>query len=71
MWDLTGKIVEGNYLGEFPIRGQVLNSRVKYGGKVQHTIESITPVEIPWTAVGGDFRTIFLVDCDQITRVVE
>jgi hypothetical protein len=37
-WDLTGRRINGVYLGLWPYTGTVLESRVKYGGSVQHTV---------------------------------
>lgn len=56
-WDLTGARVQGRYLGEFAYTGTVTNSRVKYGGRVQHTVQVDVPLE-----VYGARREIILVD---------
>jgi len=38
-WNLEGKMVIGNYLNYMPVYGEVLNSRVKLGGRVVHTVK--------------------------------
>lgn len=48
MWNLTGKHVEGMYLGQHKVSGKVLNSRVKYGGSVQHHVQLDQPLQLPW-----------------------
>jgi len=45
-WDKTGETVTSNYLGEFQVVGVVQSSRVKYGGKVQHTVTLGSPITI-------------------------
>lgn len=56
-WDLTGKYINGLYLGLFPYMGQVESSRVKYGGKVQHTVLLTEPIK-----VYGEVRERILVE---------
>jgi hypothetical protein len=34
------------YLGQFPVTGIVRESRVRYGGRVSHTVELENPVEV-------------------------
>jgi hypothetical protein len=63
-WNLEGKKVSGKYLDEFVFIGTVVESRVKYGGKVSNTIV----LDIPVT-VFGEVRTKFLMDSDQISQV--
>ena len=43
---LEGKRVNGLYLGLFPFRGTVVESRVKYGGDVQHTVQLAEPIVV-------------------------
>lgn len=63
MWDYTGYTVTGVYLDDIVVTGKVLSSRVKYGGKVQHTVELNTPI-----TVYGAVRETVLLDEDQITE---
>ena len=46
-WILDGQKIKANYLGE-TITGVVVDSRVKYGGKVQYTVELDSPVQFRW-----------------------
>ena len=65
-WNLEGKYVEGVYLGNIFIQGTVTNSRVKYGGKVQHTVS----LDIPVTIFGSE-RDHLLIDEENITAVFD
>jgi hypothetical protein len=56
-WNLTGKRINGLYLGMWPYTGTVMESRVKYGGKVQHTVQVDEPFK-----VYGEVRETILVD---------
>ena len=38
-WDRTGQVVTGWYIGSYLCKGVVQSSRVKYGGKVQHSVQ--------------------------------
>lgn len=46
MWNREGQRVAGLYLKAYAVSGTVINSRVKYGGRVQHTVELDTPMEV-------------------------
>ena len=46
-WILEGKQVAGKYFGQ-SFEGVVVESRVRYGGKVCHTIELHSPIEMRW-----------------------
>lgn len=37
-WNLEGMRVKGLYLDDIEVTGRVEQSRVKYGGSVQHTV---------------------------------
>jgi len=50
MWNLEGMHVEGKYMGEFPVHGKVVSSRVKYGGEVVHTVILSKPIVMKWRA---------------------
>ena len=39
MWNLEGMQVKGRYMDKIVVRGQVLSSRVAYGGEVHHTVK--------------------------------
>ena len=43
-WILEGQKVAGEYLGTHSFTGVVVESRVKYGGKVSNTIVLDTPI---------------------------
>lgn len=60
-WDFTGKRVHGVYLQEFPFAGTVSESRVKFGGRVQHTVELDAPINI----FGLD-RDRILIDTNEL-----
>lgn len=55
-WNLEGKRINGIYLGLFPYTGTVTESRVKYGGEVQHTVRVDEPFK-----VYGEVRNVILV----------
>jgi hypothetical protein len=61
-WVLDGQKVKANYLGE-TITGVVVDSRVKYGGKVQYTVELDSPVQFRWRSEPTDR---VLVDRDEL-----
>jgi hypothetical protein len=57
-------VVEGLYIGDFPIRGKVELSRVMYGGRVSHHVVLEEPIE-----VFGAIRDRVIVEHQYITRV--
>lgn len=69
MWNRTGQIVRGTYMGQ-PYRGAVGGSRVKFGGEVQHTVDLFDDI-----SVFGDCRSSILilesddfsVDCEDVS----
>jgi hypothetical protein len=63
MWNLEGNTVRAVYFG-IPVEGIVTNSRVKYGGTVQHTLELFFPITLY-----GSERTAVLIDADEITYI--
>ena len=63
MWNLEGQIVRGEYFGS-PVEGVVTESRVKYGGSVQHTVDLFFPI-----TVFGDERTTVLLDASEVVHV--
>lgn len=46
MWNREGTRVAGVYLRSFTVTGIVIESRVKYGGKVQHTVQLDAPITV-------------------------
>jgi hypothetical protein len=65
-WDLTGKRINGLYMGLFPYSGTVESSRVKYGGAVQHTVVVDEPFK-----VYGAVRDRILVGGVEINRIID
>lgn len=61
-WILDGQKIKANYLGE-TVTGMVVDSRVKYGGKVQYTVELDAPVQFRWRSEPTDR---VLVDRDEL-----
>ena len=55
-WNKEGQSVAGTYLGSFLVIGTVTESRVKYGGHVQHKIQLDTPLEVL-----GEMRDVLLL----------
>ena len=45
-WNLEGWLLVGRYLGNVPVEGICVMSRVKYGGDVDHHIQLSKPVEV-------------------------
>lgn len=66
-WDLEGMWVDGAYLGEFTVSGKVLNSRVKYGGGVQHLILLDNPIEVYGRFC--DKGELLFLEHEYVTRV--
>lgn len=62
-WNKDGNTIKAVYCGE-PVTGVVLDSRVKYGGKVQYEIQLDEALYLPWS--GGQPRDIVLVDEDDV-----
>ena len=65
MWNLEGLTVKGYYLGTTPVEGVVTNSRVKFGGKVQHNVDLYFPI----TMFGQWMRTTVLLDASEVAFV--
>lgn len=68
-WDsLIGERINGLYMGLFPYTGMVVESRVKYGGKIQHTVV----VDEPFV-VYGELRERILVEngTGEINRILD
>ena len=54
----------GNYMGDHPVSGRVVLSRVKYGGGVQHTVVLDSPLRLYETV-----RDRVLLDHENVVRV--
>jgi len=68
MWQREGQRVAGLYLKRYAVSGTVINSRVKYGGTVQHTVELDEPIEV----FGRVADTLLLDESDLMTgRLVD
>lgn len=65
-WNLEGKRINGLYMGLFPYSGLVEESRVKYGGEVQHTVLVDEPFK-----VYGAVRERILVCITEINRILD
>jgi hypothetical protein len=63
-WNLENLSVEGLYMGEFPVRGSVELSRVKYGGEVSHHVVLQEPI-----TVYGAIRDRVILENKFVTRV--
>ena len=61
-WVLDGQKVKAKYLGE-TVTGVVVDSRVKYGGKVQYTVNLDKPVLFRWRS---EPTSHVLIDCDEL-----
>lgn len=69
-WNLQGLNVEGFYLGDIAVAGKVLNSRVKYGGSVQHLVELNHSFDAGRGIARAAGETVF-VEHKDVTRVME
>ena len=65
-WNLEGLRINGLYMGLFPYSGLVLNSRVKFGGEVQHTVLIDEPIR-----VYSEDRDMILVSKGEVNRILE
>lgn len=64
-WNLENLFVSGKYMGEFPITGKVILSRVSYGGGIKHHVELTTPVK-----VYGSIRDNVILEHSEIQQVM-
>ena len=62
-WNLEGKNVAGKYHG-VSFEGVVLESRVRYGGQVSHTIELDHAIQMRWRS--DPTTTIIANTCDIV-----
>lgn len=64
MWNREGQNVAGVYLGAYTVTGTVTESRVKYGGKVQHTVLLDQPVQV----FGRTAEVLLLAESDLFQK---
>jgi hypothetical protein len=62
-WIKDGKRVQARYLGSQPVQGLIVESRVRYGGKVCYTVVLDQPTQFPWRS---DPATVVIVDQQEI-----
>lgn len=60
-WNKEGQQVAGVYLGAYTVSGLVTESRVRYGGTVQHTVKLDKPV-----TVFGRVADVLLLDNEDL-----
>jgi hypothetical protein len=65
-WVKDGNTIVANYLGE-TVQGTVVDSRVKYGGRVQYTVDLDKPVQFRWRS---EPSTRVLIDDDEIIKEI-
>ena len=65
-WVLDGERVTANYFG-YTVTGVITDSRVRYGGKVQYTMELDEPLTRRWSTEPIDR---VLVDRDNLIEEV-
>lgn len=63
-WNLEGKRVIGHYINSYMVCGDVIESRVTYGGTVKHTIKLVEP-----RMIYGDIRDTLILKDNEITEV--
>ena len=64
MWNREGQRVAGLYLKAYAVSGLVTESRVKYGGTVQHTVQLDEPI----TVFGRVADVLLLDESDLLTQ---
>jgi hypothetical protein len=62
-WIKDGKRVTARYLGSDSVTGLVVESRVRYGGKVSYTVILDKPVQFRWRS---EPTTVVIVDENEI-----
>ena len=63
MWNKEGQRVTGRYLGLWTVSGLVSESRVKYGGSVQHRVELDEAI-----TVFGRHTEVLLLDDTELVK---
>ena len=61
-WNKDGSTIKAEYMGQ-EVVGVVLDSRVKYGGKVQYRLQLDEPVMLRWR---NELTEILLIDEDEL-----
>jgi hypothetical protein len=64
MWNKEGQRVVGRYLGLWTVSGLVSESRVKYGGSVQHRVELDDAI----TVFGRHTEVLLLDDTELVNN---
>lgn len=67
-FDRKGQWIIAKYMQECFVTGTVVETRVKYGGIVQHTILSDSPTVITHSSEMRPIRTLFLVEENDLTH---
>lgn len=65
-WIREGQHVQAAYLSEYIVTGIILESRVKYGGRIQHTLKLDKPLELRWRSEPRDRALIDEEDIQEI-----
>jgi hypothetical protein len=65
-WIKDGQRVQASYLGTAPLAGLVVESRVRYGGKVCYTVILDQPAQFPWRS---EPTTLVIVDQNEIVEI--
>jgi hypothetical protein len=65
-WIKDGQRVNARYLGTEPRAGIIVDSRVRYGGKVSYTVILDEPATFPWRS---EPTTLVNVDQDEIAEI--
>ena len=63
-WLLEGKRVKGLYLDQYEVVGTVAESRVRYGGFVQHNVKLDTPIVVDFDSSNPLRHTVHILDTD-------
>lgn len=66
MWNREGQRIQGLYVDTLPYQGIVRESRIKFGGAIQHTVDLLDPIE-----VYGETRYAILVEETEKFSVIE
>lgn len=64
-WIKDGKRVNAKYLGSEPVTGLIVESRVRYGGRVCYTVILDKPQQFPWRS---DPTTVVIIDQAEIVE---
>lgn len=64
-----GSVVQAVYCSKLA-QGTVVDSRVKYGGKIQYTLSLHHPLEFAWSGSDKQYGAIILVENTDIVEIV-